>query len=71
MSGTIEIKKMAIRDPKIIEWLENRELYNLWEEEQKKGRKSAPKTKAKAGDPKPKENKTDIVRRATKPAPGR
>lgn len=31
MSGTIEVNKGALRDPKLIEWLENRELYDMWE----------------------------------------
>ena len=51
MSGTIIIKKHAIKDRQIIEWLENRELYEMWEQEQKKtSRKTttAPKRKPRA-----------------------
>ena len=79
MSGTIEIKKMAIRDPNLIEWIENRELYEIWEEEQKKGRKATAKAKPKSSGTKAKKAKTaskkddefadNIVERATKPAP--
>ena len=45
MIGTIEILKFAIKDRSLIEWLENRELYEMWESEQKKSRKTAPKKK--------------------------
>jgi hypothetical protein len=34
MVGTVEINKKAIKDKLFIEWLENRELYNLWEREE-------------------------------------
>ena len=48
MSGTIEIKKHAIKDRQIIEWLENRELYEMWEQEQKKtSRKTTTASKRK------------------------
>ena len=46
MKGTIEIKKEAIKDRQLVEWLENRELYEMWEQEQKKtSRKAASKGK--------------------------
>ena len=32
MVGTIEIKKSAIKDKSLLEWMENRELYEIWEE---------------------------------------
>jgi len=34
MAGIVEISKKAIKDKLVIEWLENRELYNLWEREE-------------------------------------
>lgn len=39
MVGTVEISKKAIKDKLFIEWLENRELYNLWEKEELTRRK--------------------------------
>lgn len=36
MHGIIEIKKAAIKDKGLIGWLENRLLYDAWEEEKKK-----------------------------------
>ena len=57
MSGTIEIKKLAIQDKQLIEWVENRELYHIWESEQKKTRKAAPKRKLADGE-KPQKPKT-------------
>ena len=35
MKGTIIITKKAIKDKKFIQWLENKELYAAWEQEQK------------------------------------
>lgn len=33
MIGTLVVSKRAIQDPTIIEWIENRELYEIWESE--------------------------------------
>ena len=35
MRGTIVIKKRAIKDRKFLQWIQNRELYKAWEEQQK------------------------------------
>ena len=32
MKGTLIILKAAIKDKRFIEWIENRELYDMWEE---------------------------------------
>lgn len=39
MTGVIEINKQAIKDKLFLEWLQNRELYNIWEKEQEKKKK--------------------------------
>ena len=33
MTGLIVIKKRAIQDPMLLEWIQNRELYERWERE--------------------------------------
>lgn len=33
MTGLIIIKKRAIKDPMLLEWIQNRELYERWEKE--------------------------------------
>lgn len=35
MRGTIVIKKRAIKDKKFLQWIQNRELYKAWEDQQK------------------------------------
>ena len=46
VKGIIVISKNAIDDKELIEWIENRDLYELWEQRQKPAKKATkPKTK--------------------------
>jgi len=41
MKGTLIISKIVIKDKGFLEWLANRELYEMWEKEQVKASRSA------------------------------
>ena len=48
MHGLIIIKKAAVEDPMLLEWLQNRDLYEQWEKECKPARLQSIAKKPKA-----------------------